>query len=94
MSGLAAKWREDLDALQFGAVNHGGVCIVHRLAFRRLLGFTPDRDDCIAYFAGHVTAFGAAASAKIAVRRMLPACNFHLDSRDIRRQLLITGQMA
>ncbi len=42
-------WREDIDALQFAAVN-GGKCFVFRLAFRRLLGFTPTRQACLDFF--------------------------------------------
>jgi hypothetical protein len=82
----AADWREDIDALQFAAVNGGG-CMVHRLAFRRLLGITPSRADCLAYFAAHAPAFRAAAAQKIALRGIAPGRNLHLTSRDIRRQL-------
>jgi hypothetical protein len=84
--GPVADWREDIDALQF-ATGSGGACMVHRLAFRRLVGFTPQRADCMAYFASHAPAFGAAAANKIALRRIAPGRNLHLTSRDIRRQL-------
>lgn len=72
----AAAWREDIDALQF-ATGSGGACMVHRLAFRRLLGFTPLRADCLAFFAAHAPAFGAAAAKKIALRGIAPGRNLH-----------------
>ncbi|MEZ2128962.1 MULTISPECIES: hypothetical protein [unclassified Sinorhizobium] len=87
MPRLVAEWREDIDALQFAAVDHGGVCVIHRLAFRSLLGFTPQREDCLAYFTMHSVAFDAAASAKIAAANIPPGRSFHLNSRDVSRQL-------
>lgn len=91
MSGLVAEWREDIDALQFAAANHGGVCVMHRLAFRSLLGFTPQRADCLAYFAIHSAAFEAAASVKVAAANVPAGRNFHLNSRDVSRQLKAIG---
>lgn len=93
MPGLVAEWREDIDALQFAAVNHGGVCVMHRLAFRSLLGFTPQREDCLAYFAMHSAAFDTAASAKIAAANIPPGRNFHLNSRDVSRHLMATESL-
>lgn len=87
MAGLAAEWREDIDALQFNAAGNGGVCMIHRLAFRRLLGFAPRPDDCLRYFADHAAAFDAAASAKIEAQSLPRGRNFHLNSRDVSRQL-------
>jgi len=85
MTGPAAQWRDDIDALQFAALGHGGVCIVHRLAFRRFLGFAPEKDDCLAYFSVHTARFCAAAIAKMARVSVPRGRNFHLTSRDIRR---------
>lgn len=81
----AAAWREDIDALQFWA-GGGRVCMMHRLAFRSLLGRVPQRNDCLAYFAAHDGVFRAAAALKIARQGIAPAHNFHLTSRDIARQ--------
>jgi len=78
-----AHWRSDLDALAFEPDGHGSVCMVHRLAFRSLLGLAPTPDDCMAYFAAHAAAFHQAAAAKIARRRVRPGVSFHLTSRDL-----------
>ena len=82
----AAAWRVDIDALQFDAAGHGGVCSIHRLAFRRLIGKPPTPDDCLAFFAAHAKIFQAAAAQKIAAQAVPPGRNFHLNSRDISRQ--------
>ncbi|MGE6743389.1 hypothetical protein ACQKGC_24250 [Allorhizobium pseudoryzae] len=37
MTGPAAEWRDDLDALQFAVPGHGAHALVHRLAFRALI---------------------------------------------------------
>jgi hypothetical protein len=37
MTGPAADWRDDLDALQFAVPGHGAHALVHRLAFRALV---------------------------------------------------------
>jgi hypothetical protein len=81
----AAEWREDIDALQFAA-GERRACMLHRLAFRRLLGRDPRRDDCMAYFAAHDGVFRAAAALKIARHAIARGRNFHLTSRDIARQ--------
>jgi hypothetical protein len=60
--------------------------VVHRLAFRSLLGFTPEKQDCLAYYAAHAASFNAAAQAKIAQTNIPREYNFHLTSRDISRQ--------
>ena len=80
-------WRADLTALQFVPTSHRGFCVVHRLAFRTLLGFDPTEADCLAYFDNRPDAFQQAAHAKIARRALAPANAFHLNSRDIRRAL-------
>ncbi|CAN7628426.1 hypothetical protein LJR030_001671 [Rhizobium sp. LjRoot30] len=82
-----ATWRGDIDALQFTAAGHGGVCMIHRLAFRSLVGRMPESDDCLAYFSAHAKNFAAAARQKIAAQTIQPGRNFHLNSRDIRRAL-------
>ncbi|WP_165214458.1 hypothetical protein [Affinirhizobium pseudoryzae] len=37
MTGPAADWRDDLDALRFAVPGHGAHALVHRLAFRALV---------------------------------------------------------
>jgi hypothetical protein len=86
MPGPAAEWRTDIDALRFVA-GPGSACMVHRLAFRRLLGRTPRPADCLAYFTTYAPAFCAAAAAKIARDGLAPGRSFHLNSRDIARQV-------
>ena len=81
----AAEWREDIDALQFAA-GEERTCMLHRLAFRRLLGRDPRKDECMAYFAAHDGVFRAAAALKIARHGIASGRNFHLTSRDIVRQ--------
>jgi hypothetical protein len=82
-------WRSDIDALAFAPEGHAGICTVHRLAFRTLLGRTPGPGDCMAYFAAHERAFHAAAAAKIARRGLGPGANFHLTSRDAARAIRV-----
>ncbi|SNB62247.1 hypothetical protein SAMN07250955_10374 [Arboricoccus pini] len=79
-------WRDDLDALQFVAKNHGN-CLVHRRAFRALLQKPPLQRDCEAFFQEHREAFEAAASAKIDAKTIADGVNFHLNSRQIRASL-------
>ena len=81
-----ADWREDIDALRFAVSDTGPYCFVHRLAFRALLGFSPDRNDCLAWFSSHSDQILSAAVARQR-RADRPEQNFHLNSRDIRRQL-------
>jgi hypothetical protein len=80
----AAQWRDDIDALAFRLAGDENFCIVHRLAFRSLMGSLPLPQDCLDWFKSHYAAFESAAQAKIArgVRG-----NFHLTSRDIAGQL-------
>lgn len=82
-----AEWRADVDALAFRPAGHAGLCMVHRLAFRVLVGPSAAPEDCLALFAGQRAAFETAAMAKIARRTLAPEANFHLDSRDIRAAL-------
>jgi hypothetical protein len=76
-------WRSDIDALAFAPERHAGLCTVHRLAFRTLLGRMPTPQDCIAFFQANEAAFRAAARAKITRRGLAPGANFHLTSRDV-----------
>ena len=78
-------WRDDIDSLAFQPGGHEGMCVVHRLAFRTLLGIDATPQACIDYFHAHQPAFDAAAMAKIARRELPRDANFHLNSRDIKR---------
>lgn len=87
----AAEWSEELDALRFAVPGHGAFCAVHRLAFKAVLGASPEREAALAFFQDHGAAFTAAALAKIK-RSALPAGrNLHLNSRDIRRAIAGEG---
>jgi hypothetical protein len=76
-------WRSDIDALAFAPDGHAGLCTVHRLAFRTLLGRMPTPQDCIAFFKSNERAFHSAAGAKILRRGLVSGANFHLTSRDV-----------
>ena len=76
-------WRNDIDALEFRPAGSLRLCMVHRLAFRTLIGRLPEKEDCLAWFAAHRQAFETAASVKMARGG---AGNFHLTSRDIAGQ--------
>jgi hypothetical protein len=80
-------WRSDIDALAFQPAEHGGLCMVHRRAFRTLLQATPSPHDCIAFDNAHQAAFQAAALAKLQRAIVPETANFHLTSRDVTRQL-------
>jgi hypothetical protein len=80
-------WRHDIDALAFEPRDHRGFCIVHRRAFRTLLRFDPSPLDCEAFFHSHEAAFQTAAHAKARKAMLAAGSNFHLTSRDIRRQM-------
>src|SRR5215475_698511 len=67
-----AVWRSDIDALAFRLDEHSASCMVHRRAFRTLLGFEPAPADCLRHFCEHEHAFRSAAAAKIAQKK-LPA---------------------
>ncbi|NTA09541.1 hypothetical protein [Agrobacterium tumefaciens] len=87
----AAEWSEELDALRFAVPGHGAFCAVHRLAFKAVLGVSPEREAALAYFHENEAAFTAAALAKIK-RSALPAGrSLHLNSRDIRRAIAGEG---
>jgi Protein of unknown function (DUF1488) len=79
------SWRGDLDSLAFKPTGHAAECVVHRRAFRVLLGIEPDPEDCRRYFEDHRAVFENAAAAKISAKSIPPSARFHLTSRDIRR---------
>jgi hypothetical protein len=84
-----AVWRSDIDALVFPLDAHAASCMVHRRAFRTLLGFDPAPADCLRHFGEHARAFRSAAAAKIAQKNLLAGTNLHLTSRDIARKLIL-----
>jgi hypothetical protein len=88
------SWREDIDSLVFEPEGHSGSCIVHRRAFRTLLGRDAARQECLDFFGAHHAAFRAAAAAKIARGSISAGVNFHLTSRDVRRGGLIRPALA
>ncbi|WP_085552833.1 DUF1488 family protein [Azospirillum agricola] len=83
----AAQWQPAIDALVFRPSGHRGVCAIHRLAFRALLGRTGGAEDCLAFFAAHRPAFERAAAAKIARRGLDASASLHLTSRDVARAI-------
>lgn len=82
-------WRDDIDALAFQPAAHGGLCMVHRRAFRTLLRMTPSPQQCVDFYCSHEDAFQAAARAKLLRAGVAGTANFHLTSRDVIRQLKI-----
>jgi hypothetical protein len=88
-----ARWRADIASLVFPVQEHGAICAVHRGAFRTLLGTDPTPDTCLGYFERFEAAFRAAATAKIARKRIPAGTNLHLTSRDIARKLVEGGQI-
>jgi hypothetical protein len=82
---LTALWRDDIDSLAFQPLRHDGQCVVHRLAFRTLLGIDAIPQACVDYFHEQRAAFEAAATAKIERRGLPRDANFHLNSRDLGR---------
>jgi hypothetical protein len=81
----ACFWREDIDSLAFKPARHEGLCVVHRRAFRTLLGFDPAPNDCCGYFENKQSIFESAALKKISTANINVIGNFHLNSRDIRQ---------
>jgi hypothetical protein len=86
-AGNASRWRSDVDALSFRPQGHGGICMVHRHAFRTLLRRMPSPEECAALFQAEAPAFHVAALAKIARAKIAPDANLHLTSRDIARAM-------
>jgi hypothetical protein len=86
-SSKTPMWRNDIDALAFQPADHSGICMVHRRAFRTLLGVAPSPQQCVDFFTTHQKAFQAAARAKLLRASVADTANFHLTSRDVTRQL-------
>jgi hypothetical protein len=84
---MSGTWRSDLDSLSFQPRGHTGQCLVHRRAFRTILGFNPAPADCDTCFLQQQSAFEAAAAAKIARAALAADANFHLTSRDVLRSM-------
>jgi hypothetical protein len=82
---MSGTWLSDLDALSVQPRGHAGQCLVHRRAFRTILGFNPTPADCAACFLQQLSAFEAAAAVKIARAALAADANFHLTSRDVLR---------
>ncbi|MFH0295734.1 hypothetical protein AAFX91_00635 [Bradyrhizobium sp. 31Argb] len=80
-------WRSDIDSSAFRPTGHMGICVMHRRAFRTLLGYTPSPRQCIDFYLIHRDSFEAAAHAKLIARSIRETENFHLTSRDIRRRI-------
>jgi hypothetical protein len=80
-------WRSDIDSLAFRPSGHMGMCVIHRRAFRTLLGCTPSPQQSIDFYLLQRDSFEAAARAKLAARSIRETENFHLTSRDVRRRL-------
>jgi hypothetical protein len=80
-------WRSDIDSLAFRPSGHMGLCVIHRRALRTLLGCTPSPQQSIDFYLIHSDSFEAAARAKLAAGNIQETENFHLTSRDVRRQL-------
>lgn len=78
-------WRGDIDSVEFRPIDHEGLCMVHRLALRTLIGFKAEPDECVAYVERNWAVIVAAAADKIAARKIAHDRNFNLNSRDIRR---------
>lgn len=87
MNSGSAEWSVALDALRFPVPGHGAPCAVHRLAFKALLGASPDGEACLACFVEYQAAFEAAALDKIRRQNLASDKSLHLNSRDIRRAL-------
>jgi hypothetical protein len=83
----ASRWRTDVDALSFRPQGHDGDCMVHRHAFRTLLGRMPSPEECAVFFRAHEPAFHVAANAKIARTGLAVDANLHLTSRDLARAM-------
>jgi hypothetical protein len=80
-------WRSDIDSLAFRPSGHSGICVIHRRAFRTLLGRSPSPQQSIDFYLMHRDSFEAAARAKLAAKDIRDTDNFHLTSRDVRRRL-------
>jgi len=88
-----AIWRADLEAVEFRPHNHGGVCMIHRLAFRTLIGRSPDAAKCLVFFEDNKLAILRAAKLKMSTGKIADHRNFHLNSRDVRKFLSNEGEL-
>jgi hypothetical protein len=84
---LPPTWWGEIESLAFYPGGYAGLCVVHRLAFRTLLGFDPTPEQCQALYLKEKYAFERAAQDKIARRHLASEANFHLTSRDILRAM-------
>ncbi|MBR0698163.1 hypothetical protein [Bradyrhizobium lablabi] len=84
---IDSVWRNDLDALAFRPPGHAGFCVIHRRAFRALLGSEPSAQQSINFYQQYRDVFAAAALEKIARAQIEQTVNFNINSRDVRRQL-------
>jgi hypothetical protein len=89
---MECQWHPDIDALSFQPERHGGRSFVHRRAFQTLLSFPPSVEDCQNYFLARRAAFQAAAAAKVTRDGIDLRANFHLNSRDLERALVLTPE--
>lgn len=87
LPAAACHWRADIDSLAFRPRGHEGLCVVHRRAFRTLLGDIATPEQCAAYFGARHATFERAAEYKITRARIGIDANLHLNSRDIRRAI-------
>ncbi len=78
------RWRAEINAIEFRPCGHRGSCVVHKLAIRTIVGFSPDAQDCLAFSRSHSDALVRAASAKIADGHIPVDKSFNLNSREIR----------
>lgn len=81
---MTLQWVHDLDALQFPAPN-GGICFIHRRAFRAVFGREPQPADCLAFVRQHAVEIEDAATERLAELTIGYGKNYHLNSRHIRR---------
>lgn len=87
MTSSKADWNSNTEALAFQPDGHQEYCMIHRRAFRTLLGFTPTPEDCELFFFANRDAFQEAARTKILTKKIAPGLNFHLTSRDVCREI-------
>lgn len=81
---MIAQWAAEADAVRFSAPN-GGSCLIHRLAFRALLGRDPRVAECVDFVNLNIEAISAAAATRLSSAKIGRGINFHLNSRQIRR---------
>jgi len=87
----APGWDAAIESLVFYPARHDAICAVHKHVFRTLLGRAVTPEDCIAYFIAQHSAFQAAATAKILRDHIATMNSLHINSRDVKRQLLVVS---